>query len=159
MAATASDQASVLREEVGGLLGHNKHGWSALVAPACRHAAATHACVDAVLSFATHFILHPQVGQLQRQYADAKRNYDNEVVQHGDALKRYAGELQALANLACRGLAGGFLVIGGELCGEASHSAGVVTSSSCADGLHRSWPLPCPGPQPWRPPRTACNSG
>lgn len=39
-----------------------------------------------------HTINHPQVGQLQRQYADAKRNYDNEVVQHGDALKRYAGE-------------------------------------------------------------------
>ena len=35
--------------------------------------------------------LREEVGLLKRQYDDAKRNYDHEVMQHGDALKRYAG--------------------------------------------------------------------
>lgn len=35
--------------------------------------------------------LREEVGLLRRQYDDAKRNYDSEVVRHGDALKRYAG--------------------------------------------------------------------
>ena len=36
--------------------------------------------------------LREEVGLLRRQYDDAKRSYDSEVVRHGDALKRYAGK-------------------------------------------------------------------
>lgn len=39
--------------------------------------------------------LREEVGLLRRQYDDAKRNYDSEVVRHGDALKRYAGGARA----------------------------------------------------------------
>ena len=35
--------------------------------------------------------LREEVDLFRRQFDGAKRSYDNEVVQHGDAIKRYAG--------------------------------------------------------------------
>ena len=69
--------------------------------------------------------LREEVGSLRRQFLDAKRSYDHEVMQHGDALKRYAGAPRAGTALRCTGAWGRLLVHAGVA------RAGAHTSGCC----------------------------
>jgi hypothetical protein len=107
--------------------------------------------------------LREEVGLLKRQYDDAKRNYDHEVMQHGDALKRYASGWGRLWIADWKGSSAGkavwrrtgqmhrllpCLFLGSTFRIEKLSSATVIPGSAAAPCL-----------QPWRPPTPACSSG